>query len=99
MACSLHSLLTKGPHRYLSIHRCSCFWNLTAFTGYLHYILLVCCIQKHDYDAALVGAFRREQEKAAELNATIAAKQIAEQLVRSSSNDFVFLPYERKAIA
>jgi hypothetical protein len=62
-------------------------WLLT-----LH--LLVCCVQKHDYDAVLVGAFRREQEKEAELKATIAAKQIAEQLVRSSPSCVVFLPYE-----
>jgi hypothetical protein len=55
---------------------------------------LVCCAQKHDYDEALVGAFRREQEKEAELKATIAAKQIAEQLVCSSPNDILFLPYE-----
>jgi len=45
----------------------------------------VCCVQTNDYDAALVAAFRREQEKEAQLKATIAAKQIAEQLVRSSS--------------
>jgi hypothetical protein len=62
-------------------------WLLT-----LH--LLVCCVQKHDYDAALVGAFRREQDKEAELKATIAAKQIAEQLVRSFPSGVVFLPYE-----
>ncbi|XP_062214569.1 kinesin-like protein KIN-12G [Phragmites australis] len=36
--------------------------------------------QRKDYDAALVAAFRREQEKEAELKATIAGKQIAEQL-------------------
>ncbi|GJN36827.1 hypothetical protein PR202_gb25724 [Eleusine coracana subsp. coracana] len=36
--------------------------------------------QRHDYDDALVGASRREQEKDVELKATIAAKQITKQL-------------------
>ena len=48
-------------------------------------ILLVPCVQRNDYDAALVAAFRREQEKEAQLKAMIDAKQIAEQLVCSSS--------------
>ncbi|RLN41104.1 phragmoplast orienting kinesin 2-like [Panicum miliaceum] len=43
--------------------------------------------QKNDYDAALVAAFRREQEKEAQLKATIAAKQIAEQLVAQKTEE------------
>ncbi|TVU44997.1 hypothetical protein EJB05_04463 [Eragrostis curvula] len=43
--------------------------------------------QKHDYDAALVGAFRREQEKDAKLKATIAAKQIAEELAAQRTKE------------
>jgi kinesin family protein 15 len=41
----------------------------------------VCCVQRNDYNSALVAAVRREQEKDAQLKATISAKQIAEQLV------------------
>ncbi|KAG8098161.1 hypothetical protein GUJ93_ZPchr0013g37896 [Zizania palustris] len=37
-------------------------------------------MQRKDYDAALVAAFRREQEKEVALKATIAAKHFAEQL-------------------
>ena len=48
-------------------------------------ILLLPCVQRNNYDAALVAAFRREQEKEAQLKAMIDAKQIAEQLVCSSS--------------
>jgi kinesin family member 15 len=48
-------------------------------------ILLVPCVQRNDCDAALVAAFRREQEKEAQLKAVIDAKQTAEQLVCSSS--------------
>ena len=50
-----------------------------TYTGFL-----VCRVQMNDCDAALVAAFRREHKKEAQLKATIAAKQIAEQLVRSS---------------
>jgi kinesin family protein 15 len=38
-------------------------------------------MQRKDYDAALVAAFRREQETEAKLKAMIAAKLVAEQLV------------------
>ncbi|KAK3146070.1 hypothetical protein QOZ80_3BG0261250 [Eleusine coracana subsp. coracana] len=43
--------------------------------------------QRNNYDAALVGAFRREQEKDAELKASIAAKQIAEQLAAQRTEE------------
>ncbi|KAG2545864.1 hypothetical protein PVAP13_9KG464522 [Panicum virgatum] len=43
--------------------------------------------QTNDYDAALVAAFRREQEKEAQLKATIAAKQIAEQLAAQKTEE------------
>jgi kinesin family protein 15 len=49
------------------------------------YTILLICVQRNDCDAALVAAFRREQEKEAQLKAMIDAKQIAEQLVCSSS--------------
>ncbi|CAN6322593.1 unnamed protein product [Urochloa humidicola] len=43
--------------------------------------------QRNDIDAALVAAFRREHEKEAQLNATIAAKQIAEQLAAQKTEE------------
>ncbi|PUZ37011.1 hypothetical protein GQ55_9G084100 [Panicum hallii var. hallii] len=43
--------------------------------------------QTNDYDAALVAAFRREQEKESQLKATIAAKQIAEQLAAQKTEE------------
>uniref|UniRef100_K4A4Z4 Kinesin motor domain-containing protein n=1 Tax=Setaria italica TaxID=4555 RepID=K4A4Z4_SETIT len=43
--------------------------------------------QRNDYDAALVAAFRREQVKEAQLKATIAAKQIAEQLAAQKTEE------------
>ncbi|CAL4944411.1 unnamed protein product [Urochloa decumbens] len=43
--------------------------------------------QRSDIDAALVAAFRREHEKEAQLNATIAAKQIAEQLAAQKTEE------------
>lgn len=48
---------------------------------YLCFIFLMCYVQRKDYDAALVAAFRREQETEAKLKAMIAAKLVAEQLV------------------
>ncbi|KAL6637861.1 hypothetical protein ACP70R_025433 [Stipagrostis hirtigluma subsp. patula] len=43
--------------------------------------------QRKDYDAALVAAFRREQEKEAKLKAAIAAKQTAEQLAAQRTEE------------
>nr|CAB3498193.1 unnamed protein product [Digitaria exilis] len=43
--------------------------------------------QRDDCDAALVAAFRREQEKEAQLKATIAAKQIAEHLAAQKTEE------------
>ncbi|CAD6214535.1 unnamed protein product [Miscanthus lutarioriparius] len=43
--------------------------------------------QRNDYDAALVAAFRREQEKEAQLKAMIDAKQIAEQLAAQKTEE------------
>ncbi|CAN6297768.1 unnamed protein product [Urochloa humidicola] len=43
--------------------------------------------QRNEIDAALVAAFRREHEKEAQLNATIAAKQMAEQLAAQKTEE------------
>ncbi|KAL6894094.1 hypothetical protein ACP4OV_008192 [Aristida adscensionis] len=43
--------------------------------------------QRKDYDAALVAAFRREQEKEAMLKAAIAAKKTAEQLAAQRTEE------------
>ncbi|ONM09329.1 Kinesin-like protein KIN-12E [Zea mays] len=43
--------------------------------------------QRNDCDAALVAAFRREQEKEAQLKAVIDAKQTAEQLVAQKTEE------------
>ncbi|XP_066386122.1 kinesin-like protein KIN-12G [Miscanthus floridulus] len=43
--------------------------------------------QRNNYDAALVAAFRREQEKEAQLKAMIDAKQIAEQLAAQKTEE------------
>ncbi|KAG0547577.1 hypothetical protein BDA96_01G092400 [Sorghum bicolor] len=43
--------------------------------------------QRNDCDAALVAAFRREQEKEAQLKAMIDAKQIAEQLAAQKTEE------------
>uniref|UniRef100_A0A0D9VZ21 Kinesin motor domain-containing protein n=1 Tax=Leersia perrieri TaxID=77586 RepID=A0A0D9VZ21_9ORYZ len=44
-------------------------------------------MQRKDYDAALVAAFRREQETEAKLKATIAAKLVAEQLATQRAEE------------
>lgn len=81
-AHSVHLFLIKGLHRYSKL---SLFVELDMLSRKLTLVLSVCYFQRDDCDAALVAAFRREQEKEAQLKATIAAKQIAEHLVRSSS--------------
>ncbi|XP_015690068.2 kinesin-like protein KIN-12G [Oryza brachyantha] len=44
-------------------------------------------MQRKDYDAALVAAFRREQESEAKLKAAIAAKLVAEQLATQRAEE------------